>query len=139
VHVLLSVAIAVPDEVPLLQATCIHSVLGTWAGRLLIQHRLPTKGHTRIQAQIQLLSDSHHLNTIKMSFARASIGLIALAASVSASIKTCSNNNTFSCQSSSKAGTCCYNYPGGALLQTQFWDTDPVTGPTDSWTIHGLW
>ena len=21
----------------------------------------------------------------------------------------------------------------------QFWDTDPVTGPTDSWTIHGLW
>ncbi|KAH8914203.1 ribonuclease T2 [Atractiella rhizophila] len=25
------------------------------------------------------------------------------------------------------------------LLQTQFWDTDPVTGPDDSWTIHGLW
>ncbi|KAJ5994792.1 Ribonuclease T2 [Penicillium waksmanii] len=75
-----------------------------------------------------------------MSFARASIGLIALAASVSASIKTCSNNNnTLSCHSSSKAGTCCYSYPGGALLQTQFWDTDPVTGPTDSWTIHGLW
>jgi len=24
-------------------------------------------------------------------------------------------------------------------LQTQFWDTDPATGPTDSWTIHGLW
>lgn len=77
-----------------------------------------------------------------MSFARASIGALALAASltgVSASLKTCSNNNTLSCHSSSKAGTCCYNYPGGALLQTQFWDTDPVTGPTDSWTIHGLW
>jgi hypothetical protein len=24
-------------------------------------------------------------------------------------------------------------------LQTQFWDTDPVTGPSNSWTIHGLW
>ncbi|TKA80219.1 hypothetical protein B0A55_04162 [Friedmanniomyces simplex] len=27
----------------------------------------------------------------------------------------------------------------GELLQTQFWDTSPVTGPADSWTIHGLW
>ncbi|EMD00151.1 hypothetical protein BAUCODRAFT_63809 [Baudoinia panamericana UAMH 10762] len=34
---------------------------------------------------------------------------------------------------------CCFNYPGGTLLQTQFWDTHPVTGPVDSWTIHGLW
>lgn len=24
-------------------------------------------------------------------------------------------------------------------MQTQFWDFDPVTGPKDSWTIHGLW
>lgn len=35
--------------------------------------------------------------------------------------------------------TCCFNYPGGQLLQTQFWDTNPPTGPVDSWTIHGLW
>ncbi|KAJ5642429.1 Ribonuclease T2 [Penicillium lividum] len=56
-----------------------------------------------------------------------------------AQLKSCSNNGTLSCHSSSKAPTCCYNYPGGALLQTQFWDTDPSTGPTDSWTIHGLW
>lgn len=34
---------------------------------------------------------------------------------------------------------CCFNAPGGSLLQTQFWDTDPSTGPEDSWTIHGLW
>ena len=34
---------------------------------------------------------------------------------------------------------CCFNAPGGQLMQTQFWDTYPVTGPTDSWTIHGLW
>lgn len=35
--------------------------------------------------------------------------------------------------------TCCYNYPGGMILQTQFWDADPAVGPDDSWTIHGLW
>ncbi|OJJ50253.1 hypothetical protein ASPZODRAFT_59078 [Penicilliopsis zonata CBS 506.65] len=33
--------------------------------------------------------------------------------------------------------TCCYNSPGGALVQVQLWDTD--AGPSDSWTIHGLW
>ena len=35
--------------------------------------------------------------------------------------------------------TCCFNAPGGNLLQTQFWDTDPATGPANHWTIHGLW
>ncbi|KAJ6083223.1 hypothetical protein N7467_007358 [Penicillium canescens] len=35
--------------------------------------------------------------------------------------------------------TCCFNYPGGQMLQTQFWDVDPALGPEDSWTIHGLW
>lgn len=35
--------------------------------------------------------------------------------------------------------TCCFNSPGGQLLQTQFWDTNPPTGPVSSWTIHGLW
>lgn len=25
------------------------------------------------------------------------------------------------------------------MLLVQLWDTDPSTGPTDSWTIHGLW
>ncbi|KAJ5095373.1 hypothetical protein NUU61_004729 [Penicillium alfredii] len=35
--------------------------------------------------------------------------------------------------------TCCFNHPGGQMMQTQFWDVDPVLGPDDSWTIHGLW
>ncbi|KAJ5104093.1 hypothetical protein N7532_004622 [Penicillium argentinense] len=35
--------------------------------------------------------------------------------------------------------TCCFNYPGGQMMQTQFWDYDPALGPDDSWTIHGLW
>ncbi|GAA5882829.1 hypothetical protein JCM16303_002481 [Sporobolomyces ruberrimus] len=34
---------------------------------------------------------------------------------------------------------CCTNTPGGYLLQTQFWDTNPPAGPSDSWTVHGLW
>lgn len=34
---------------------------------------------------------------------------------------------------------CCFNAPGGQLLQTQFWDTAPATGPDNSWTLHGLW
>lgn len=34
---------------------------------------------------------------------------------------------------------CCFNYPGGQMLQTQFWDTNPPIGPEDAWTIHGLW
>ncbi|KDQ33897.1 hypothetical protein PLEOSDRAFT_1091676 [Pleurotus ostreatus PC15] len=34
---------------------------------------------------------------------------------------------------------CCFEHPGGLLLQTQFWDTEPANGPADSWTIHGLW
>lgn len=37
------------------------------------------------------------------------------------------------------ADTCCFAAPGGLFLQTQFWDTNPPTGPTDKWTIHGLW
>lgn len=37
------------------------------------------------------------------------------------------------------ANTCCFEYPGGSILQTQFWDVDPATGPDDSWTLHGLW
>ncbi|PGH16964.1 hypothetical protein AJ79_01348 [Helicocarpus griseus UAMH5409] len=50
----------------------------------------------------------------------------------------CPADSPLSCQGSSE-DTCCFNTPGGLLLLTQFWDTDPVTGPADSWTIHGLW
>ncbi|RDW94633.1 ribonuclease T2 [Coleophoma crateriformis] len=53
--------------------------------------------------------------------------------------KTCSNPQ-LSCQNTTVVSDlCCFNAPGGQLLQTQFWDTNPVTGPSDSWTIHGLW
>ncbi|KAK4864021.1 hypothetical protein LT330_010231 [Penicillium expansum] len=71
-------------------------------------------------------------------------GMLALAAmslitGTTANLETCASSTAFSCVSSSTEPTCCFNYPGGALLQTQFWDTSPSTGPDDSWTIHGLW
>ncbi|TVY48482.1 Ribonuclease T2-like [Lachnellula occidentalis] len=52
--------------------------------------------------------------------------------------KTCSNP-PLSCSTSTSSDLCCLNSPGGQLLQTQFWDTSPSTGPSNSWTIHGLW
>ena len=52
---------------------------------------------------------------------------------------TCSNPQTSCHNTTAVSNTCCFNSPGGLLLQTQFWDTNPATGPTNSWTIHGLW
>src|SRR4051812_6439158 len=40
--------------------------------------------------------------------------------------KTCSSP-ALSCSGTS-SDTCCFNTPGGQLVQTQFWDTNPVTG-----------
>jgi len=52
----------------------------------------------------------------------------------------CSTSGPTSCHNTTSVkDTCCFESPGGLLLQTQFWDTDPATGPDDSWTIHGLW
>ncbi|KAL0951602.1 hypothetical protein HGRIS_008280 [Hohenbuehelia grisea] len=52
----------------------------------------------------------------------------------------CSTTGAASCHNtSSVSNLCCFEAPGGLLLQTQFWDTNPSTGPSDSWTIHGLW
>ncbi|KAK5130030.1 hypothetical protein LTR08_002546 [Meristemomyces frigidus] len=34
--------------------------------------------------------------------------------------------------------TCCTEVQG-QVLQVQFWDTQPATGPANHWTIHGLW
>lgn len=54
-------------------------------------------------------------------------------------VKGCPTNTPLSCGSATATDTCCTNVPGGLLLQTQFWDYSPSTGPTDSWTVHGLW
>lgn len=45
---------------------------------------------------------------------------------------SCSNNTVVD-------NSCCFEYPGGVLLQTQFWDYYPPIGPDDMFTLHGLW
>ncbi|KAH8893099.1 ribonuclease M [Thozetella sp. PMI_491] len=53
---------------------------------------------------------------------------------------TCNSTFQLSCHNTtSQTDLCCFNAPGGSLLQTQFWDYDPSIGPSDSWGIHGLW
>ena len=52
---------------------------------------------------------------------------------------SCSNTQLSCHNTTAVADTCCFNSPGGQLLQTQFWDTSPSTGPTNHWTVHGLW
>lgn len=52
---------------------------------------------------------------------------------------SCSNPQLSCHNTSIVEDLCCFNYPGGQMLQTQFWDTNPPTGPDDAWTIHGLW
>jgi ribonuclease T2 len=37
------------------------------------------------------------------------------------------------------ADSCCFELPGGIMLQTQFWDYYPPVGPNDTFTLHGLW
>ncbi|KAH0537493.1 hypothetical protein FGG08_005711 [Glutinoglossum americanum] len=57
-----------------------------------------------------------------------------------ASVAPACSNPQLSCRNTTAVvDTCCFNAPGGQLLLTQFWDASPATGPSDSWTIHGLW
>jgi ribonuclease T2 len=57
------------------------------------------------------------------------------------SSSSCPSTPSLSCPSTpvSDIDTCCINHPSGHFLQTQFWDTSPSIGPSNSWTIHGLW
>ncbi|OAR01164.1 hypothetical protein LLEC1_07034 [Akanthomyces lecanii] len=67
-----------------------------------------------------------------------SVAVSALAAGAMAA-GSCPSDSPLSCHNTTAvADTCCF-IPTGQLLQTQFWDSSPPTGPSDSWTIHGLW
>lgn len=36
--------------------------------------------------------------------------------------------------------SCCFVYPGGRILLTQFWDREVhAGGAEEDWTLHGLW
>ena len=55
-------------------------------------------------------------------------------------IKQCPIDLPFSCTNDTVVeDSCCFEYPGGVLLQTQFWDYYPPIGPDDMFTLHGLW
>ncbi|KAJ2977394.1 hypothetical protein NQ176_g4396 [Zarea fungicola] len=65
--------------------------------------------------------------------------ILALAATAMAGGATCPANSPLSCHNNGPVSdTCCF-IPAGHLVQTQFWDSNPATGPSNSWTIHGLW
>lgn len=63
----------------------------------------------------------------------------ALPIALAGTHKSCPNTSADLSCSGSSSNTCCIDSPGGLFQQVQFWDTDPVTGPDSSWTIHGLW
>ena len=70
---------------------------------------------------------------------KTSIALAALFMTAFAEPPSCPANSALSCSNTTNTpGTCCFE-SGGQVLQTQFWDTNPATGPANSWTIHGLW
>nr|POE48895.1 ribonuclease t2-like [Quercus suber] len=109
-----------------------------------------------VDARGHLLASLHHNLTADMPSVR-SVPAFALSALGSAQAvlgmtspifreldtrasASCPSNGQLSCHNTTaQSNLCCFNAPGGALLQTQFWDTNPQTGPVDSWTIHGLW
>ncbi|KAK0121757.1 ribonuclease T2-like [Cadophora gregata] len=86
-------------------------------------------------AQLPLLSNAPSFPTSQSPFA-----FSAVPNAQSTFDHTCPIDSPVSCHNSTSfPDSCCFIYPGGQLLQTQFWDTTPSVGPKDSWTLHGLW
>jgi len=53
---------------------------------------------------------------------------------------SCPIDGPTSCNNATEADSCCFVYPGGRLLLTQFWDQKlHVGGAEEDWTVHGLW
>lgn len=55
---------------------------------------------------------------------------------------SCPLDGDMSCHNSTPVAgdSCCFVYPGGKLLLTQFWDEEVHAGGTEEdWTLHGLW
>ncbi|KAJ6490792.1 ribonuclease T2-like protein [Mycena vitilis] len=72
-----------------------------------------------------------------ISFAKSDSTQFPLSSNIASN---CPGSEVASCTNTTAVkDLCCFEAPGGLLLQTQFWDTSPSTGPSESWTIHGLW
>jgi ribonuclease T2 len=53
---------------------------------------------------------------------------------------SCPLDGPVSCHNKTAGDSCCFVYPGGRLLLTQFWDEQVhVGGSEEDWTVHGLW
>ncbi|KAI1864969.1 uncharacterized protein JN550_008515 [Neoarthrinium moseri] len=53
---------------------------------------------------------------------------------------SCPLDGPISCNNKTAGDSCCFVYPGGRLLLTQFWDeVVHVGGSEEDWTLHGLW
>ncbi len=54
---------------------------------------------------------------------------------------SCPIDGPMSCRNNTPAAdSCCFLYPGGRVLLTQFWDRAVHAGGTEEdWTLHGLW
>ncbi|GAM86445.1 hypothetical protein ANO11243_044590 [Dothideomycetidae sp. 11243] len=77
---------------------------------------------------------------MKYSTSSSTTLLAALAAAGYASAAgSCPSSSPISCQNTTAIRNTCCTEVHGEVVQVQFWDADPATGPADSWTIHGLW
>ncbi|UPX15714.1 Ribonuclease T(2) [Ascochyta rabiei] len=63
----------------------------------------------------------------------------SLVGSAVAAASACPASAPLSCQSTGTIQNTCCTEAQGQILQVQFWDSSPATGPANSWTIHGLW
>ena len=77
---------------------------------------------------------------------KSSLSIAAQAVLMTASVRqaiagppNCGSNYPVSCQNTSAITNTCCTEVYGQIQQVQFWDYNPATGPSDSWTIHGLW
>lgn len=55
---------------------------------------------------------------------------------------SCPINGPMSCHNSTPVAgdSCCFVYPSGRMLLTQFWDSEVhAGGAEEDWTLHGLW
>ncbi|KAK3328025.1 ribonuclease T2-like protein [Cercophora scortea] len=56
---------------------------------------------------------------------------------------SCPFDGPMSCHNSTPVAgedSCCFVYPGGRILLTQFWDREVyAVGAEEDWTLHGLW
>ncbi|KAJ6459680.1 ribonuclease T2 [Mycena sanguinolenta] len=79
---------------------------------------------------------------LRSTFSQTPLSTMSFKAATNAIASSCgpATGLTASCHNTTaESNLCCFEAPGGLLLQTQFWDTNPEVGPTNSWTIHGLW